>query len=345
MIYGVDISNHQAGLNDFGALQRDGFDFAIILSSDGPGFRNVHFARQLDQCRRANQLTAAYHYIRDASVADQIRTIRSQVPLDCPLIPDCEDGSGGVRMLRQMVDAMKAEGYRVPLTYLPQWYWRDHLGSPDLSGLPPLWISWYPDNNTRPKEDGARMLPAWVWNGYGGLSAEVAQFTSHGRLSGYPSDIDQNVYRGTREQLAALLGGEEEFLMALSQWQQERLYARVLGMSAGVEGENFDGPQFAFEKAQVAALSAKVDALGIALAKLAEDGSNNVHLDKEQLALLTTSVSDRVAAEVDEAEDKVLQRLDTMAQELASKLGIDKETVLAALKEFYRPVVGDKASV
>jgi Glycosyl hydrolases family 25 len=205
-IYGIDISNYQAGMTDFGAVRRDGYDFAFVLSTDGTGFRNTHFARQLDGCRAAGLLTAAYHYVRDTSVAEQIRNVTSQVPRGCPVIPDCEDNSGGVGVLRAIVGALRNEGYPVPMIYLPQWYWSGHLGRPDLGGLPPLWVSWYPDHTTRPKEVGAGLLPSSVWNGYGGLGVAVAQFTSSGRVPGYGSAVDQNVFRGTRAQLEALLG-------------------------------------------------------------------------------------------------------------------------------------------
>lgn len=43
------------------------------------------------------------------------------------------------------------------------------------------------------------------------------------------------------------------FLMALTDWQQQRMFDRILSMSEGVPGENFDGAQFAREQAWRAA--------------------------------------------------------------------------------------------
>ena len=51
------------------------------------------------------------------------------------------------------------------------------------------------------------------------------------------------------------------FLMALEQWKQERIFDRVLSMSQGVAGQNFDGDQFAREQAQRDALAASVEKL------------------------------------------------------------------------------------
>jgi hypothetical protein len=219
-LYGVDISNYQEGLTDFHAVARAGFAFAFILCSDGT-WKQPHFRRQLDGCRDAGMLVAAYHYQRaNRSAAEQIRTIVEQVPVDVPVVVDVEEGSGigvaGVDLTRAIVDGLRQRGYRVPLVYIPRWYWTapvDHptrpgLGYASLAGLPPLWASWYPDYVTRPKEDGARTLPRSVWDGYGGLPVLVTQFTSSGRVPGYGEAIDQNAFRGSREDFAVLLGGE-----------------------------------------------------------------------------------------------------------------------------------------
>lgn len=354
MIYGVDISNYQAGLDDFGALPRDALDFAFILCSDGR-WRQPHFGRQLVGCRNAGLLTAAYHYQRaNVSVQEQLDAIAAQAPLDCPVIIDVEEGSGvgatGVRILRELVQSLRNRGYKVPLVYVPRWYWsapanhptKPGLSSTDLSGLPPLWISWYPDYRTRSKEDGAKQLPTSVWNGYGGLSVAVAQFTSSGRVSGYGGAIDQNLYRGTRDDLAALLGGtttgEDDFLMGLPQWKQDRIFERVLAMSAGVESENFNGRQFEHEEARHYALASKVDAMAAVLQQIAQE-DDRVTLDDAQLTALQTSVREQVTAEVDQMQADLEARLDAMAEQLAATLGAEKAVVLEALREFYRPAV------
>lgn len=54
---------------------------------------------------------------------------------------------------------------------------------------------------------------------------------------------------------------EEDFLMALAPWQQERMFERILSMSEGKAGENFDGAQNTHEKEAIKELSDKLDAL------------------------------------------------------------------------------------
>jgi hypothetical protein len=52
-------------------------------------------------------------------------------------------------------------------------------------------------------------VPASYWNGYGGLGVTVLQFTSSARVAGH-QPVDGNAYIGTREQLAAVLGYQED---------------------------------------------------------------------------------------------------------------------------------------
>lgn len=205
MIFGVDVSNHQTSF-DF-----SGWDFAFIKSSEGSGFRDSRFDQHSTRARQQGCLIAAYHFLRsDAGVADQVATVRSLVPLDTPVIPDVEwikNGSAIVSAptLGQTVDfvnRLRAEGYSVPLLYLPRWYW-NYWRNPNMSGLglPPLWNSWYPDYTARPREEAVRLVPASAWSGFGGLEVAVMQFTS--------TPFDQNGFKGTRDELSALLGGKE----------------------------------------------------------------------------------------------------------------------------------------
>lgn len=108
-------------------------------------------------------------------------------------------------LTRDIVGRLRAAGYRVPLSYIPRWYWQQ-LGSPSLAGLPPLWSSRYPDMNGGYASEIYQRVPASYWNGYGGSKVAVLQFTSSSTVAGH-TPVDANAYRGTRAQLAALLGG------------------------------------------------------------------------------------------------------------------------------------------
>lgn len=181
-IEGVDVSNHQATF-DF-----RGWQFAIIKSSEGNGFRDFRFTQHLSAARAAGLLVAAYHYQRDVSARSQFDLIRSMVPTSIPVAIDVEDGSGSLNITRELISLLRNAGYSVPLLYLPRWYW-DRIGRPNLAGLPPLWGSDYRGGSAD-------------WSNYGGLSVALRQYTS--------TPFDKNWFGGTREQFAALLGGSQE---------------------------------------------------------------------------------------------------------------------------------------
>lgn len=204
-VFGLDISHHQDLALDLRRCRDEGIEFIFLKATEGSSFVDPEFAANLAEARAAGLLVAAYHYVREAATAtQQLANVRRVVPRDVPVVLDVEAGSGGVGSVRNLVDTLRFDGYRVPLLYLPRWYWTQ-LGSPPLTGLPPLWSSRYPDNvvNDLPLEWAG--TPSSYWNGYGGLDVAVLQFTSSARVAGF-APLDANAFRGTRQQLAELLG-------------------------------------------------------------------------------------------------------------------------------------------
>lgn len=204
--FAIDISHHQDKRLDLAQTRRDGCELAILKAGEGNSFVDPDFASNLAEARAAGQLVAAYWYQRSSATAAQhVAKIRDAVPRDVALIPDVEANSGGVALTRDLVAQLRAAGYRVPLLYLPRWYWQE-IGSPSLAGLPPLWSSRYPNNTVGLLASEWAEVPASYWTGYGGLDVSLLQFTSSARIAGY-QPLDASAFRGTRDQLAAVLGG------------------------------------------------------------------------------------------------------------------------------------------
>lgn len=207
MIYGLDISDYQPDF-DLQRARNEGFEFVILKSTEGANWQSAWFRRHLDRARAAGLLVAAYHYVRAGDAQAQVNNIVGIVPKDVPLILDIEAGGGDLGLAWDLTNRLRANGYRLPLLYLPRWYWQQ-IGSPDMSGLPPLWFSSYPFDRAGYASavyDRQRSFLDRQWGGYGGLGVEILQFSDEGNVAGR-SPIDVNAYRGTREQLAALLGG------------------------------------------------------------------------------------------------------------------------------------------
>ena len=207
MIFGCDCSHYQANF-DFDRARREGIEFAILKATEGASYVDNRFSRHIAAARDAGMLYAAYHYQRSGdSAAAQAANIQRTVPQDCPVILDVEDGAGNVALTRDITSRINGAGWHTPLLYLPQWWWSS-VGKPDLRGLPPLWYSRYPNNRTGAPADVFARNASWLntmWGGYGGLGVEVLQFTDMGSVAG--ASVDCDAYRGTRDQLASLLGG------------------------------------------------------------------------------------------------------------------------------------------
>lgn len=208
-IFGIDISHYQ-GEFDVGRAAREGIEFFIFKATEGSGFTDPRFADNVSKARATGKAFAAYHYQRaEASAAAQVAHIARVVPRDVAVIPDVEAESGSVALTRKIIAGLRRAGYRVPLLYLPRWYWQ-RIGSPSLSGLPPLWSSRYPDKRVGDIRDEYADVPEHYWHGYGGLAVAVLQFTSSARVAGH-APVDGNAYRGTLAQLRALFGTASDY--------------------------------------------------------------------------------------------------------------------------------------
>lgn len=264
-------------------MRREGVEFAFLKSSEGGEFKDDQFVRNLGKARAAGMIVAAYHYVRsNASAAEQVSNVAGIVPKDVPVIPDVEANSGGTVLLREFVKGLQNAGYRVPLLYLPRWYWQQ-LGSPSLAGLPPLWSSRYPDNVVGSIADEYADVPSSYWNGYGGLGVKILQFTSSARIAGR-SPLDANAFIGTRQELAGYLGGQGEEDMQ----QSENIIDPSTGKPAlDINGHPYTVAQVLYYdnlngwdiKATVAAINAKIDAL---TGTLSDDEANIIATIRSQ---------------------------------------------------------------
>lgn len=204
-IFGADISDYQ-GEFDMARLKAEGFGFVIIKATEGSAWKSRYFASNLRKAQAAGLAVAAYHYQRsNASAQAQVDNIVSMVPTGVGIIPDVEANGGGVDLTRDIVERLGQRGYRVPLSYIPKWYWQQ-IGSPSLAGLGPLWQSHYPDNNGGFASAAYARAPASYWMGFGGQEIKVLQFSSTATIAGR-KPIDADAFEGTGAQLVALFAG------------------------------------------------------------------------------------------------------------------------------------------
>jgi lysozyme len=237
-ILGVDLSHHQEGI-DFDRIRAEGFQFVFARVGQGTGrrtngetyalTRDREWPRHRDETRRVGLELSAYWYVGSLMTpAQNAATCRNWLgDVTIPVALDVEDGSGSITFLRAVYDAFGEAGLRVPLIYVPRWYWSGVGGSASLAGLPPLWSSRYVAGTgwatvLYPGDQSSH------WTGYGGNHVAITQFTSQATVAGRL--VDANAFRGTREQLHQLLYAQEDDVTP----DQDRLLRLIYAQLAGV---------------------------------------------------------------------------------------------------------------
>jgi lysozyme len=212
-IYGVDIHPcFQAGIN-IEEIRREGFDFMAVKVSEAVdgSYLADGSADLLRRGGAAGLLSLGYHYLRVGNEDAQARVFAEALGnAGVPGMLDAEalasDGQTPILTIagiRSFLAACRRLGARIPLLYLPHWYW-DRLGRPSLAGLPPLWASWYVDVPSAPASVMYQSHASGSWDSYGALGVEVLQFTDRAQVAGQLVDADH--YLGGREEFAALIG-------------------------------------------------------------------------------------------------------------------------------------------
>ncbi|WP_327100075.1 glycoside hydrolase family 25 protein [Nocardia vinacea] len=214
-IYGIDISGWQRGIN-LDQVAGDGFEAVIAKATEGADYTSPAYLEQKADAQRNRLRFMAYHYVKVGQAGAQVDNYERVEPdRGVPVMLDHELNSGGADVLRAVRDEFARRGYTVALIYLPRWYWDGHIGSPDLSGLPPLMASSYGSDQPGYASvlypgDGHN-----GWNSYGGNAVEILQFTQRARAGG--REIDAWAFRGTESELDALFSANKENIMSDAQ--------------------------------------------------------------------------------------------------------------------------------
>lgn len=192
-----DISHYQAGLRI-----QPGTVAVCAKCSEGTYLTDASYADFKTQASNVNALFWAYHFLtagNGAGQADYCFKIAGSTPvmLDVEPIP-AQHSYPTVADIQAFVARYKKLGGRVCLAYIPRWYWQQ-MGSPDLTVLGlPIVASGYP---------GAYSDSDANWSPYGGVTPSIWQYTAAQPYGGM--SVDFNAFRGTLQQLAALIQGDD----------------------------------------------------------------------------------------------------------------------------------------
>lgn len=191
MAEGVDVSNHQSGIN-WGAARGGGIEFAYAKLTEGIGYNDPRAADHINGARGGGLLPGGYHYARpDTNApeadAEDFAAALMRLGLAQPgVMPPCLDMEQDARVnmvswvQRCMARVRAITGYGPMIVYANSSWWFNQLGGGGwLDDQAWSWVAHYDRPPGQPGFKGARTV--------------MHQYTSSGRIDGYGANIDRNV--------------------------------------------------------------------------------------------------------------------------------------------------------
>lgn len=214
-----DISHHQAGIS-ISRLKSEGSAALIARVGQAAGrrrsgqqygtTRDREWSRHRDAARSVGLPLVAYWYVGNlVSAADNAAIAKSWVgDTSIPWMIDHEDASGDIAFYHAVLQAFANAGLRVVLGYIPKWYY-DAVGGGSLWPGPPIVNSRYSIRNGTAQQiyDAAGGDKGNGWIDFGNQKTVLWQFTNKASMAGM--NIDMSAYKGTHDELMALISGKE----------------------------------------------------------------------------------------------------------------------------------------
>jgi hypothetical protein len=207
-LFGIDVSNHNGKL-DWSSIASEGFVHASAKVSEGSTYQDPSWDHNHAGMAAHMKVYWGYHYVWPNDPAGQARNARNVIGnTDVPIMMDTENMKSYITIgqLRDVITAFRDEGFRVPLDYLPYWYWSGHMGSPNLKGTPPQVASAYHHNVADTAWNLAKHVKDGDFFSIGGVECVIVQPASTAIVAGH-HNTDFDVYPGTVAQLNELVNG------------------------------------------------------------------------------------------------------------------------------------------
>ena len=208
---GVDIASYQSSINP---AELTTTDFVIVKFTQGTTYLNPYADRQYSVAKAAGKLLGAYHYGTGKSAKAEaqyfVKCLGNRVG-ECILALDWEGnqnsvfGTGkDVAWCKEFLDEVyRLTGVR-PLIYMSKSVCRKYNWS-SVAANYPLWCAQYKSNSTTDYQSS----PWTDNNGFGAWERDtIRQYSSHGRIAGYDSNIDIDLAYMSAEEWRAMAVGK-----------------------------------------------------------------------------------------------------------------------------------------
>lgn len=200
-------------------------------ASEGSTFMDPSFTRFRSEAAALGSFFFGYHWTWCSSPDAEAQNCRDMVG-DVPIMWDIENLQK-IQTVPGIIDLSKrfrARGGHDKLAYLPLWYWRDHMGKPDL----------------RPLEDiGLRIVASYYtvysdnapgWEPYGNVTPYILQYTD--KLAYGGQFIDFNACKDTFQNFLAFMGASPAPAPAPIPTQGDEMLTHWQTLSRGAQGGN-----------------------------------------------------------------------------------------------------------
>lgn len=207
-LLGVDISNHQPGLASRGALDAVNPDFVVVMVSQGDWFTNPLWHDQLRAAYDAGRPVGVYHYVDGSGVEAEAQHFVG-------LVRNAPDGDWNGYVMwcldweRAENDVWGDEAYLASLVSRVQSLTGKRIMLYASSGSYPwgvarsygcgTWAAQYADSEATGWDRAPWTDGTW--------SADMHQYTGTGRVAGYSSNLDLDIFYGSEADWKAYYGG------------------------------------------------------------------------------------------------------------------------------------------
>lgn len=206
---GIDISGWQKGID----LSKVPCDFVIVKATQGVSFTSPTFKSQYASAKKLGKLLGVYHYAGGGGAvaeADYFVSVVKDCIGEAILVLDWEGNQNpnfaSVSYAKSFLDRVYAKTGVKPLIYMSKSVCREHDWSKVVSSGYGLWMAQYANN----KATGYKSNPWTDTKGIGAFKkALIYQYSSAGRLSGYPANLDLNIAYITKSQWASYAGASK----------------------------------------------------------------------------------------------------------------------------------------
>ena len=207
---GIDISNHQRGLN----LKNISCDFVIIKATEGKSYVDKSCDNFFQQALSLGKKLGVYHFANNPSnTAEQeanwfINNTKGYIGKAIPVLDwESKDTSNVAWALEWLQRVEQAYGTK-PLIYMSESVVNRHDWSSVVAGNYGLWVAKYRDNNPDYNYDmsNAGNKPSVkYWSFYA-----LWQWTSTGRLDGWNGNLDLDEFYGDANSWDAYVGNKSD---------------------------------------------------------------------------------------------------------------------------------------